>query len=238
MNHEWYAEDSSYSTADLFCGGAPKEALLGSAGPSCLASQIRELLGENCELDASFLEESWTSGRPVTSARYRRKRDQATENDNGVTFAELSTVGSFFFSPANGLIGDRPAYAYRVDSTHSYSAAWLRDSFEEFASRREDQAPVHDSAGYKRHAYDTGTLGSMTYQRACELLSLGEDSTVIDGWSASGILTGWSRAERGCARSLHSRWLRLMRRTICCESFRLRPPANGDHRFARRLVGE
>jgi hypothetical protein len=179
MNHEWYAEDSSYSTADLFCGGAPKEALLGSAGPSCLASQIRELLGENCELDASFLEESWTSGRPVTSARYRRKRDQATENDNGVTFAELSTVGSFFFSPANGLIGDRPAYAYRVDSTHSYSAAWLRDSFEEFASRREDQAPVHDSAGYKRHAYDTGTLGSMTYQRACELLSLGEDSTVM-----------------------------------------------------------
>ena len=179
MNHEWYAEDSSYSTADLFCGGAPKEALLGSAGPSCLASQIRELLGENCELDASFLEESWTSGRPVTSARYRRKRDQATENDNGVTFAELSTVGSFFFSPANGLIGDRPAYAYRIDSTHSYSAAWLRDSFEEFASRREDQAPVHDSAGYKRHAYDTGTLGSMTYQRACELLSLGEDSTVM-----------------------------------------------------------
>ncbi|MGD0646763.1 MAG: J domain-containing protein [Acidobacteriaceae bacterium] len=179
MNHEWYAEDSSYSTADLFCGGAPKEALLGSAGPSCLASQIRELLGENCELDASFLEESWTSGRPVTSARYRRKRDQATENDNGVTFAELSTVGSFFFSPANGLIGDRPAYAYRVDSTRSYSAAWLRDSFEEFASRREDQAPVHDSAGYKRHAYDTGTLGSMTYQRACELLSLGEDSTVM-----------------------------------------------------------
>jgi hypothetical protein len=174
MNDEWCTDDSSYSTADLFCGGEPAEALPVSS--SCLASQIRELLGEDCELEARFLEESWASGRPVTAARYRSKRGQVTENDKGVTSAELSTVGSFFFMQANGLKGDRPAYPAR--SMNSYTAAWLRDPLEEFASRTEDQASVHDSASYKRHAYDTGTSGSMTYLRACELLSVSEDSTV------------------------------------------------------------
>jgi hypothetical protein len=178
MNDEWYADDRSYSTANLFCGGEPAETLLGSASPSCLASQIRELLGEDCELEASFLEESWASGRPVTSARYRRKRDQAKENVEGVIFAELNMVGGFFFSPANGLMGDRPAYAYPASSTNSYTAAWLRDPLEEFPSPTEDPASVHDSAGCKRHAYETGTLGSMMYERACELLCVSEDSTL------------------------------------------------------------
>jgi hypothetical protein len=178
MNDEWYAEDRSYSTADLLCGGEPAEALLGSASPSCLASQIRELIGEGCELEASFLEDSWASGRPATSAKYWPKRDRAKENAEGVTFAELSTVGSFFFSQANGLISDHPAYACLADPTNSYTAAWLRDPSEDFASRTEDQASVRDSARCKTNAYDTGTLGSMTCQRACELLSVSEGSTV------------------------------------------------------------
>jgi DnaJ domain len=178
MDDQWYPDDSSYSTADLFCGGEPAEASFGSASPSCLASQIRELFGEDCELEPSFLEESWASGRPMTSARYRRKWDQATDNVEGVTFAELSTVGTFFFSPANGLMGDRPAYAYSANSTNSYTAAWLRDPLEEFASHTDDQAPAQDSAGCERHADDTEMLGSMTHQLACELLSVSEDSTV------------------------------------------------------------
>lgn len=176
MNDEWYADDSSDSTADLFCGREPAEALLGSASPSRLASQIRELLGEDGELEASFLEECWASGLSVTSGRGGRKRDQDAENVGDVTFAELSTVGSFFSSQAR-LMDDRPAYACPASSMDSYTAAWLRDPLEAFASRTEDQAPVHDSAGYKTRAYDTGTLGPMTYQRACELLSVSDDST-------------------------------------------------------------
>jgi len=177
MNHEWYAEGSSYSAADSFCGGRRAEVLAASASPACLASQILELFGEDCELEASFFEESWASGLPVTAARYRRKRDRVAENDSGVTFAELSTVGSFCCSQANGLMGDRPAYAYPVRATNSYTAAWLRDPTEDFASRTEDQAPVRDSAGYKRHGYAPEILGSMTYHRACELLSVSQDST-------------------------------------------------------------
>ena len=159
MNDQWYAEESSYSTADSFCGGEPAEALLGSASPSSLASQIRELLGEDFELEASFLEESWVSGRPMTSASVGRKRDRVAENDGRVTFARLNTLGSFFFSPANELMGDRPAYACPADSTNSYRAAWLRDPFEEFASRTEDHAPVQDSAGYKKHTWRPGHVG-------------------------------------------------------------------------------
>jgi len=54
MNDQWYPEESSYSTADSFCGREPANALLGSASPSSLASQIQELLGEDCELEATF----------------------------------------------------------------------------------------------------------------------------------------------------------------------------------------
>jgi hypothetical protein len=177
MNDEWYAEDSSYSTADLICGGKPTETLFGPVSPSCLTSQIRELLGEGCELEASFLEESWASGRPVTPAKCRPKRDRATENIVGVTFADLSTVGSFFSPAADGLMGDRPAYAYPASSRNSYAAAWLHDPLEEFVSRTEDRAAVRDSARDKRRAA-TDTFDSMTYQRACELLSVGDGSTV------------------------------------------------------------
>ena len=178
MNDAWYADGSTYLTTDLLCGGEPAETLATAASASCLASQIRELLGEDCAVDASFLEESWASGQPATAARCRRRRDQVTGDDKGVTFAELNTLGSFFFSAANGLMGDRPAYAYPAGSTNSYTAAWLHDPLEELVSRTEDQAPVQDSAGCTRHGYETGTLRSMTHQRACELLSVREESTV------------------------------------------------------------
>ena len=177
MNDQWYAEDSSYLTAASFCGGEPAETLLGSASPSRMASQIRELLGEDCELEARFLEESWASGQPMTAATQRRKWDWATQNDNGVTFAGLSTLGSFFFSPANSWMGDHPVNTYPADSMNAYSAGWLRAPSERLVSRNEDQSPTQDSAAYKRHAYDTGASASMTYQRACEVLCVTEDGT-------------------------------------------------------------
>ena len=177
MNDAWYADDTAYSTEDLLAGGASAETLPGTATASCLASQIRELLGEGCELEASFLEESWVSGLPATAASCRHKRDRAAENDDVVTFGELDTVGSFFFSPANGLDGDRPACAYPASSTNSYTAAWLHNPLRDFASRRKDQGPLQDSVGCMRPSYETGALGSMTYQRACDLLSVREEST-------------------------------------------------------------
>ncbi len=86
-------------------------------------ARLRELLGEDFELEASFLEESWVSGRSIISASVARKRDQVAENDDSVTFAELNTLGSFFLSPANGWMGDRPAYACLDESMNSYRAA-------------------------------------------------------------------------------------------------------------------
>ena len=178
MKDQWYAEESSYATADLFCGGEPAEALVGSASPPCLGGQIRELLGEDFELEASFLEESWMSGRPMTSATCERKRDRAARNYDSFTFAELNALGSFFFSPANEWLGDRPAYACHAGSADSYRAAWLRDPPEERVSRVEEHTAVQDSTGYKEPATEPSTFASMTYQRACELLSVSGDSTV------------------------------------------------------------
>jgi hypothetical protein len=177
MNSHWYAEDNSCLTADSFCGEEPA-GVPGSTGPAWLACQIRELLGENCELDASILEESWASGLPLITPRFRRERNQVMEDVEGITFAELSTVGSFFSSPANGLLGDRPEYAYPARSANSYAAAWLRDPMEVFGSGTENQASVQDSAVCEKQTYDAGTLRPMTYQRACAVLRVSEESTV------------------------------------------------------------
>jgi hypothetical protein len=177
MNGQWHAEDSFPSTTNLFCGEEPAEAPLGSTGTLRAADQIRELLGEDCELEASFLEDSWTSGRPITSASCRHKPNRAANHDEDVTFAEWNILGSFSFAFANGVMSDRPAYVSRPDSANTYSAAWLRDPSEGFASRTEDHASVHDAAGYQ-NAYGDGPLGSMTYLRACALLGVSEASTV------------------------------------------------------------
>ena len=135
---------------------------LGSASPSCLVSQIRELLGEDCELDASFLEESWASGLPVTSTSYRRKRNQVTGNDKGVTFAELNTVGSFFFSPADGLMGDRPAYAYRAGFQRLYAPRGCAIHWKSLPADSEIKLRSRIQQDYKRRVMTRETLGSMT----------------------------------------------------------------------------
>jgi len=177
MNGQWYAEDSSYLTADSFCVEEPAEVLLGCADSSNVADQIREMLGEDYALAASFLEESWASGRSITSDTCRRMRNNAVKNVEGVTFADLNTLGSFFFSTAHKLAGDPPAHPHPADSPSAYRAAWLRDPLEELPSQGEDHASVQNAAGFKKHAYDERTLAAMTYQRACELLSVSEHSS-------------------------------------------------------------
>jgi len=177
MSGQWYEEDSSYSTTNLFCGEEPAEALFESTGTSRIPDQIRELLGEDCELEASFLEDSWASGRPISLASCRRKRNQATTNDEDVTFAKWNTLGSFSFSAPNGELSGRPFYAYSTDSANSYNAAWLRHPLEGSASRTDDHASAEDTAGCKNHVYGEGMLGSMTFLRACALLGVSEDST-------------------------------------------------------------
>jgi DnaJ domain len=177
MNSHWYVGDDSYLTANSFCG----DELTGrveSAGSAWSASEIRELLGEDCELDASILEDSWASGVPLNSPRFRRGRKQVRENVEGVTFAALNTVGGFFCSPVQELSSDRPAHGYAACSANSYADAWLPDPVEVFGSRAYDQVPMQDSAAGEQQAYDAGRLRPMTYQRACDVLRVSEASTV------------------------------------------------------------
>jgi hypothetical protein len=178
MNNEWYVEESSYPTPDLCCTEQSAESLQGPANPSCLASQLRELLGEGCELDASLLEESWRSGLPVGTTSYRRNRNRSTENDKGVTFAELNTAGSFFFSQESWLVGDCRGDLYPWHPMRPYAAASLLDPLEESARPEVDQNPEQEPKEYRRPVDDTETSGSMTCERACDLLGVSGESTV------------------------------------------------------------
>ncbi len=174
MNHQWYADDNSCSAAASSFGEHPVKAFLEHASPLVLTSQIRELLGDDCEMEASFLEECWASGQPMASAVLPRKRDRAAQDDKTVTFADLNTL-AIFFSPVEGLTGDRPAHA--ATSANAYSAAWLRDPLEKFASRRKNQPPVQVFPQYEQYGDKISTLDAMTHQRACELLGVSRDGT-------------------------------------------------------------
>ena len=178
MNGQWHAGDTSHSTTNLFCGDEPAEAPLESTGTLRVADQIRELLGEDCALEASFLEDSWASGRPITVASCLRKPSRAANHDEDVTFAEWNTLGSFSFAFANLVMSDRLAYVSRPNSANTYSAAWLRDPVEEFTSRPDAPASAQDAVGDQKHVYDAGTFGSMTSLRAHALLGVNEDGTV------------------------------------------------------------
>lgn len=177
MNGQWYAEEGLSWTASLFSDEQVPEALE-SGGPRCTADEIRELLGGVGELEASLLEKSWASGQPMSSAPCRRKRDGAAVNDGDVTFAELDTFGGFFVSRANEVVGETATRDAAAESTNSYRAAWLRDPFAEFAPRTEAKTGSPDSADDEKDLYDAGALASMTYQRACKLLDVSEDSSV------------------------------------------------------------
>jgi hypothetical protein len=143
-----------------------------------LASQIRQLLGEDCAIDSTFFEEIWTSGQPAAVESYRKPRNRDAAIDfQRYTFAELSGLGNFLFTqestcPQNG----RPC-APSVMPSASYAASWLQEPLEYSQELTSDQASAVGSAASAEGARDHGVSCSTQYQRACELLSVSTYST-------------------------------------------------------------
>jgi hypothetical protein len=139
------------------------------AGPWLWANQMREVLGEDGELDPRILEESWASGIPVGLEAFRARREQVAAGDvGGGTFSELNSVGSFWFSQATVWVGDRGTSGHSAHTSDSYTASWLRDPMEGDQASESAEGGGRDAVGRRP--------GTMTRERACELLGVGEDS--------------------------------------------------------------
>jgi hypothetical protein len=138
---------------------------------------MREVLGEDGELDPRMLEESWASGIPMGLEAFRAGRETvAADNVGGVTFSELNRVGSFWFSQASVWDGHRGTSGHSAHASDSYAANWLRDPLEELNSRRGDEDQVSESAEGGERGAAGQRPGAMTHERACELLGAGKDS--------------------------------------------------------------
>ena len=141
---------------------------------------MREVLGEEGELDAGMLEESWASGVAVGWEAFRVRREKGKAGESA-SFAELNRFGSFAFCQTSGGDGERRAGGDSARARDSYTANWLRDPAEELGARRvkerEASGGGHGCVG----------VGTMTRERACELLGVGE------GWSAMQIKTAYRR---------------------------------------------
>lgn len=143
-----------------------------------LASEIRQLLGEDCELDPAFFETSWTSGQPATGqSRGCRQERPATSDVPSGTFAELRGLGGFFFSQAAADSRGGHAHARAAAPSASYTASWLQEPLEAATARATAHAVPTGSGASGEPAKDSPMQCSSRYQRACELLQVRHYST-------------------------------------------------------------
>jgi len=134
---------------------------------------MREVLGDEGELDAGMLEESWASGVAVGMEAFRLRREER-KSGGGISFAELNRFGSFVISEAS--VGERRAWGGFAGTRDSYGASWLRDPAEEERSRRVEAAQGSE----ERRGGVAKKVGAMTRERACEVLGVGEGSTAVE----------------------------------------------------------
>jgi len=136
------------------------------------AKQLREVLGEEGELDSRMLEESWASGVAVGWERFRARREPVKAG-GGVSFAELNCFGSFAFTESS--VGEQRACGDFAQARDSYGASWLRDPAQEVRSRKVEPAQGSED-GRGDVAKKTGV---MTRERACEVLGVGEGCSAM-----------------------------------------------------------
>ncbi len=165
---------------------------LHEANPWPLADQIRRILGEDGELDSSFFEEIWTSGRRGGGETRRDRRDRPVTldyQDSGFAiqdccfafqdrgFAELGGVEAVLFSQGHGWSHDCRPYPASVAPGTSYAARWLQEPLDEPRPCRTNEELPGDPAASAETASDHTMFSSMQCQRACELLRVSQHST-------------------------------------------------------------
>lgn len=202
MSHHWHTEDNSLSNAVALPDGPSDEPLCGSEDVSCMAEQIRELLGKDYELSASLFEEYWVSGQPIAARVSRRRANEANKTDATVSFAELNNFGNFSFPMLTTVPTHRSNRGYQVWAANWYGAEWVDRLEEHFAPQTPDEFPMWDSSSFKDYVSDPWTFDTMTPQQARKLLGVTSCSTRTEIRSAYRELVGkWhpDRFERNCA---------------------------------------
>ena len=178
MEDQFYSAGESRSATSEDGATTPTWNPMGQASPWPLVSQIRQLLGEDCELDSTFFEESWTSGLPAAvESRQERRGQSAAQSFQSCTFAELGGLGTFIFSQADAWPQDCSLFAPSATPTAFYTAGWLQEPLEESHARTSDQASPGDSAASGEYAIHEAMLCPIKYQRAYELLNVNQYST-------------------------------------------------------------
>jgi hypothetical protein len=178
MEDRFYSAGESRSARDEDGATTPTWNPSEQASPWPLASQIRQLLGEDCELDSAFFEESWTSGlRSAIESREERRVRPSIPNLQSCTFAELSGVSTFLFSQADAGSRDGSPFIPSAAPAASYTARWLHEPLDESYARAPDQDFPTDSARSGEDGKDQATHCPMKCQRAYELLKVNRYST-------------------------------------------------------------
>lgn len=168
MNDAWNDEANWGPIRGETSGGAKLGEPTELTSPRLLASQLREMLGEDGELDARAFEQMWSSGAAAGPEAFRLRDDQlGTARHRNVGFAELNAIGGFHVSQVTALNVDAVA-STRANTV--YRAAWLEDSIGEAHTSTEKRVATAESGAKRSSA--SAIPSSITYQDACEVLGL------------------------------------------------------------------
>jgi DnaJ-domain-containing protein 1 len=152
-----------------------------SAGTPLFAAQIHQLLGEEADLDALFLEESWTLGVPAAlDRRQQRRHGQAERERQAQAFRELDNFGSLNFMHQRSSYAEFLAPSHSAAMTSAYGAFQPQQDREPSAPPRQNQNQNQDQinpASFPDRPASHSFAVPMTPQRACLLLGVTAAST-------------------------------------------------------------
>jgi DnaJ-domain-containing protein 1 len=162
-------------TSDLFSQTASTDQVFELGSPWLWASQIREALGENSELDPRMLEESWASGQPIRVEAFDtpQEYDVSAASPGPVSFGELIDFGMLFLDQAETQAEERRRCSSSGYGATSYTPDWRHDPAEAPPTQR--PAQVSASADGWENGDSARGLKPTTYEGACAILCLSEN---------------------------------------------------------------
>ncbi|MGA8938151.1 MAG: J domain-containing protein [Acidobacteriaceae bacterium] len=145
-----------------------------------LAGEILEMLGDECEVDASFFEDRWTHGLSPAVQKHRRQREQSDAEPTGdYSLAELDQLSMWSWMQARTFAEKPLPTACSVAPATSYRAEWLQGFSEKTNVGFTEPAKMEVSTVSDNAVDEMGVVHPMTQESACKLLQLSAGSVDV-----------------------------------------------------------
>ncbi len=178
MQGQFYGDSGSgaRSYEAFHVNSAPSPTTWEDDGP--LAREIQQLLGDDFDLDALFLEEVWTFGLPIAieNRQHRQVRRRAQKAVH-ITFYELDNFAKLSFIQTKGCRVDSAPRGQAAAIARCYDADWLQETTGETAAPMREQLPRCCDTSPEKRSSDRCISYPNSHGAACQLLGVAANSS-------------------------------------------------------------